>query len=811
MTGDEKAHPLADWRYWLTVIAVGLAYVGAAEFGLSQAHVAEQVSPVWPPTGLALAAVILLGVRIWPAITLGAFSANMLHVDGQWAIAAGIAVGNTLEAVTGGFILRRFVGLHPQLDRLRDVIGLALVAAAMCTMISATIGVSSLILGGAQPSEQFGYLWRTWWLGDAMGALVVAPVLLTWLTRAPQRAAMRHTLQAAALLALLTLVSAAVFLSDVQSATQLKYAIFPFFIWAALGFGQRVTAAAVLIAASIAVWGAATHAPSDAAAANEQLLLLQTFMGVGSVTALALAAIMAERKRAEAEVRRERDRMNLAFSAGHMGAWEWNIAEQRVTWTPQLEQIHGLAPGTFPGTFEGFASDIHPEDRDRVLQTIQRTIKERTDYHMEYRIVRPDGATAWLEARGKLFLSHQGDPVRMAGVCADVTQRKLAELELARHREGLAELVSERTRQLEESHERLRLTERMAALGTLSAGLGHDIGNLLLPMRLRLDAMEARGISPDVCEDMQAIRHCADYLQKLANGLRLFALDPDDPRAAMQTTNLDEWWVDVHPFMRNAIPRQAKLDCKAPRGLAVRIARANLTQAIFNLVQNAGDAVHRDGTGAIQVWAEASGPDHVRIGVTDNGAGMPEDVRRRCLEPFFTTKTRGISTGLGLALVHGIVQKAGGTIEVQSDIGRGTTFVLTLPAAPRAESQQISAARPGARAVVDVRDPRSRAYIDTVLQSLSIDVVPSEECGEHATLWVVESSSDLIGRAIDHLARQGDSRMIVLGNGVSGPEDPRIAWLRGDPRPPQIRAALYQAAEAVSSPASAKGQTEPSV
>jgi integral membrane sensor domain MASE1 len=142
------------------------------------AVVAEQVSAVWPPTGIALAAVLLFGIRVWPGIWLGALLANAT-TNAPIMTACGIATGNTLEAVVGAWLLWRFSAFDNALERLKDVIGLIVLAAGVSTTTSATIGVASLCLGGVHPWSTFTELWSIWWLGDAMGNLVVAPLLLT--------------------------------------------------------------------------------------------------------------------------------------------------------------------------------------------------------------------------------------------------------------------------------------------------------------------------------------------------------------------------------------------------------------------------------------------------------------------------------------------------------------------------------------------------------------------------------------------------------------------------------------------------------
>jgi integral membrane sensor domain MASE1 len=167
--------------YLAKILALAAVYFGAAKLGLSMAFVAEQVTPVWPPTGIALAAIVLLGSRVWPGIALGAFLANVTANE-PIGTACGTAAGNTLEALVGAWLLNHLVGFDPSLERLIDVLGLAVLATSASTAVSATIGVFSLCLGGVQPWTEVGSLWSVWWLGDAAGALVVTPAILVWST-----------------------------------------------------------------------------------------------------------------------------------------------------------------------------------------------------------------------------------------------------------------------------------------------------------------------------------------------------------------------------------------------------------------------------------------------------------------------------------------------------------------------------------------------------------------------------------------------------------------------------------------------------
>src|SRR5256885_1736020 len=158
--------PPRPWRYLTGVLALAAVYFAAAKLGLALAFVAEQVTVVWPPSGIALAALLLGGYRLWPGVAVGAFLANATAHEPP-LVAAGIAAGNTLEAVLGAWLLRRLVGFGTSLERVKDVLALATLAAGASTTVSATVGVTSLCLGGLQPWAAFDSLWWTWWLGDA--------------------------------------------------------------------------------------------------------------------------------------------------------------------------------------------------------------------------------------------------------------------------------------------------------------------------------------------------------------------------------------------------------------------------------------------------------------------------------------------------------------------------------------------------------------------------------------------------------------------------------------------------------------------
>jgi diguanylate cyclase (GGDEF)-like protein len=284
---------------------LGAVYFVAAKLGLRLAFMHASATPVWPNTGLALATMLILGARVWPAVLVGAFLANLTTV-GSVATSLGIAAGNTLEALVGAYLVTRFASGRRAFEREGDVVKFIVLAGVLSTTVSAIFGVTSLALGGFARWADYGWIWLTWWLGDAVGNLVVAPVALLWYARPRVRWPRGRALEVAALLVGLGLAGLMVFggLFPSRKDYPLEFVCIPFFLWAAVRFRAREAATAILVLSAIAIRGTVLgFGPFVRDAPNESLLLLQAFMGVVSVMTLILTAAVSERKRVEAQLR----------------------------------------------------------------------------------------------------------------------------------------------------------------------------------------------------------------------------------------------------------------------------------------------------------------------------------------------------------------------------------------------------------------------------------------------------------------------------------------------------------------------------
>jgi len=620
-----RSGPLVDLngaRYLLTILIIAGLYFAAAKLGLSLASVHTNVSPVWPPTGIAIAAVLLLGYRVWPGILLGAFLANFL-TPVPVAVSVAIAIGNTLEALSAGLLLRS-LDFRKSLDRARDVFKFV-IAVLICTMVSATIGTFSLCLGHAAKWADFGSLWMTWWLGDAVGGLVLAPLLLAWRTKSGGWLPKRRDVEAVVLLVLLSLSAIATF--GVPSPVSVHYyplarLTVPLFLWAGFRLGQSGVTLASVVLSIFAVWGTANGlGPFISSTPNESLLLLQVFLGSNAVTFLFLVAVVEERRRiqqtlrenerrvaahlavtrilaespalsdatpqilqrigetlgwgvgamwtpdAEREVLRcltvwhapsvkigrfeavslerrlapgiglpgrvwsnlrpawipdvtrdknfprapiaaaeglhsafafpvlfgekflgvmeffsheirepdeallamvgsignqigqfmerksaeealleNREWLRLTMAGSRMGTWTRELdGTNRVVWSPELERIFGLEPGEFPQTEEAFFDFVHPDDRPALAEAVRRSIQTHSDYDIEFRYTRKDGARGWMLGRGRAFYDQSGKPYRLAGLGWDITERKETEEALRLSEKELIEFFENAT------------------------------------------------------------------------------------------------------------------------------------------------------------------------------------------------------------------------------------------------------------------------------------------------------------------------------------------------------------------------------
>jgi PAS domain S-box-containing protein len=356
----------------------------------------------------------------------------------------------------------------------------------------------------------------------------------------------------------------------------------------------------------------------------------------------------------------ELDRLRRRFvarAAANVGDWEWDIPSGRVQWSPEVEDMHGFARGAFPGTFDAWKTSVHPDDLARTEATISSAFQNKSEYDIEYRTLHPDGSTYWIAGRGTVEYSTTGEPLRMAGMCMDISGRKRTE-------------------------EALRKTEKLAAAGRLAATIAHEINNPLeavtnlLYLARAEHSVESSRILIDMADrELQRVGHITR--QTLG-----FYRQTSAP-VMFELGDLLKSVVDVFQGKLSSREISAKVQVESPVHLYG--AAGELRQVFANLLSNAIDASPAKSEVTIRVKETGSG---AQVTIADRGAGIPEAARAQIFEPFFTTK-KDVGTGLGLWISKQILENYGGAIRFRTcnGVGRsGTVFVVYLRKAEAASS-----------------------------------------------------------------------------------------------------------------------------
>lgn len=418
--------------YVVEILLLCVIYFSTAKLGLSLYAVGRFATLVWLPSGIAVAALFLFGPRLWPGLLIGAFLANLSH-GAPFLIAVAIGIGNTLEALTCTFLLKR-QRFRPTFNHLRGILFLILLAIPLSSLISATIGVSSLWLGKVIAFSSYVPTWSAWWIGDMVSILIVTSFLLVWSTWPHGKVSGKCVAEMGGFSFCLLVVGLMVFLGFHPAYYEIHpgtYMVFPPLIWAALRFGPRVTLTAILTISILAILGTIQGVFAVSIGnPSERLLFLQIFMGILASTSMILAAVMAERRELERDravmaqrsIQEHQQRLELARQAGNIGTFEWDLRHDHMLWTARLEGLYGLAPGTFEGTLEPWIERIYPDDRPCVSAALQTTIMGGASFAQTFRVVWPDQSIHHLSSEAVVVREPSGEPLHMIGVALDVTE-----------------------------------------------------------------------------------------------------------------------------------------------------------------------------------------------------------------------------------------------------------------------------------------------------------------------------------------------------------------------------------------------------
>jgi len=447
-------------------------------------------------------------------------------------------------------------------------------------------------------------------------------------------------------------------------------------------------------------------------------------------------ADITERNQAVEALRTAEERMRFALQSAAVGIWDMDYTTGVLEWSETLEAHYGLQPGTFGGTFEAFVERIHPDDREAVRDAVGKAMKSGTDFSTEHRSIWPDGRVRWLSGAGRIQLGAHGEPVRGVDITLDVTERRTLE-------------------------EQFHQAQKMEAIGRLAGGVAHDFNNLLTAILGYCELLLA-DLDPndphraDIAEIQKAGVSAAGLTRQLLAFSRKQIIEPT-------LLDLNVVVADMRAMLGRLIGEDVKVVLGLGPGLApVKADRGQVEQIVLNLAVNARDAMPRGGTLTIEtanVELDENYPkthlavrpgSYVALTLTDTGTGMTRQVQTRLFEPFFTTKALGKGTGLGLATVHGIVARSGGSVNVYSEVGRGTSFKVYFPRADAAEivveaPPPVAPPRAGTQTVLVVDDEEGlRELAKRLLQRQGYTVLTAANADEALQLFERNASIDVL-------------------------------------------------------------------
>ncbi|MCS6883266.1 MAG: MASE1 domain-containing protein [Chloroflexaceae bacterium] len=682
-------------------------YVVVASLGLLFATAPNPFSPVWPLSGVVFLALFQGGLWLWPGVFVGEM------ITGIWIgipvpIEIGIAVCSTLEAVIGVALLRPLLGPSFELDALKEVLAFIAVTMLISVPLAATGASALFILSQGIPGAEAWRFWRTWWIGDVMGVLTVAPALV-----ALQRPGIRYLrwnriVEVAVLYGLLITVTGVVMRFELNYA----YVLFVFVIWAALRFGPHGAAVAIGVISILTIGLTRLgNGPFVVAAFDNGLFFLQTFLAVLVVTGLIMSALVAERERRLRATRlladvggvltkRADEAQMLDTAARHIAAWVDGCCIDLLERDGRLQTVAAacLDPGCKPhltALRQIVADPAEPYLLTRVIQERRPLMLADPDQDLAVRIT-PGGArrALWSAIRPTMLIAApliaRDQPLGALLLFSNHPAGIYRRLDLEAVQE-LAERLTQALVTARLSTELARLN-RFEALGQLASGIAHDFNNLLTVIEghseLALDSLE--GDHP-ARADLDAIRSVLKRGKDLVRELQIIGQRGE---VAMQRRDLNELVRQTDLLLRPLLGKDVELIYRlAPDALLCQVEPVQFERVLVNLVKNARDAMPSGGritisTGRCEiVWQDPDVPElapgrYVQLTVRDTGSGIAPEVAARIFEPYFTTKGPGKGAGLGLTISYSLIRQMRGTITLQSEVGRGAEFVIYLPELP---------------------------------------------------------------------------------------------------------------------------------
>ncbi len=745
-----------EWPLGVRIGLVGLAYFALARLGLSFATITANISPVWPPSGLALGALIIGGLRLWPGVACGALAAAISAGAAPWAALA-MATGNTLEPVVTVALLRRLFEFRDDFEHPRHVVGFLLLLGTVGAPLSALLGSGASWLSGNVQADQYLAAALTWWGGNFAGGLIVGPMLIAAhqvIVRTRPAAMLRELV---GLLVLLFAVGGTVFVWGRRLGLDhpgLLVLPFPLLVWTAWRFAIGGAALSLLLLSSLAVWGtAAGTGPFAHASVHLGYGNLLVYVVVVALTSLGLAAFNVQREQALARLRQREWQLSEAQRIGNLGVWVWDLRRNTFQLSEGGLRILGETRARFLPAVQSFLERVHPDDRahaESMFAEVRRSDERAT---CEVRIVRPDGQIRHVTTACSVLRNARQQPTVLLGTLFDFTDRKRSEDEQVQLQRKLLE------------------TQKLESLGILAGGIAHDFNNLLTGVLGNASLLRLQ--LPEGSPMVEGLRRIETSAERAADLCRQMLAYSGKGRFVLRHVDLNEIVRSTLGLAQGSVPKKAEISFVGATALPrVHADLPQLRQILLNLVMNAAEALPETGgrvavrTGTMAVDAtwlggaylapELPQGEYVFLEVEDTGTGIRPELHAKIFEPFFSTKFTG--RGLGLAAVAGIVRAHHGAVRLVSEPGRGSTFRIVFPPSP-AETQPSLARTPTPAPTSAAPAPR-----------------------EEQTILVVDDEQTIRQVAADLLAKNG-FRTIVAEDGLKA-----VELLGAEQRP--IRAVL---------------------
>jgi PAS domain S-box-containing protein len=727
------------WADALRMGLLALSYFALAQLGLAFSTVGATVTPVWPSSGLALAVLILGGLRLWPGVFAGSLATSLVNGLPWWA-GVSIAGGSTLEAVLPVVLLQRLLDYRGEFERPRQVVGFVGFAGLVGAPCAALVGAVTLGLAGAIDWLEFETALLTLWVGDAAGAIVIGPMILAANQLVLRTEERTRYLEFVGLLAVQFGIGGTIFVwgvPGVPSNLPLSFLAFPLLIGMAWSFGIGGAAMSSFVLSIMAIWGTSQGSgPFGGTTFTEGVGLLLAFITTMSTTALIFAAYKSQRDAVLQQLRQREWQLSEAQRLGSMGDWFWDLRGDRIAWSDGTFRIFGRDPATFVPTYPRLLDAIHRDDRALFETEIERVKREHEPSNVDFRIRRPEGAERILWSSLATIRDEEGKPQAILGTVMDVTERR--------------QLESDRS----EFQRKILETQKLESLGLLAGGIAHDFNNILTGVLGNASLLRVQ-LPPDspMIEGLRRIETAAERAADLCRQMLAYS---GKGRFIVRHIDLNELVRSSWSLLQTSVSKKTELEFFPGKDLPLVFADpSQMRQVLMNLVINGSEALGdepgrvtiRTGVrrldGAFLAEAdlvpESTDGTFVYLEVSDNGCGIAPEVRRRIFDPFFTTKFTG--RGLGLAAVAGIVRTARGAIRVDTAPNEGTRLCVCVPTATEAAPEESGPlpARPewrgsGTVLLVDdeeaVRDVGSR-----LLGRLGLGVVTADD-GLKAAEWL---------------------------------------------------------------------------